>query len=123
MIGEGHTCDIWKPTQTIGDQNKVLTASYEINASDVECRFHEIGSRVRMQLGIAVDPTADIQELEAKGAAIEELDQYWIVKWLEEETYWLVTLPVMHTTKPKAYWRATLEKLRGVPASVEAGYD
>jgi hypothetical protein len=123
MIGEGHTCDIWQPSQDIGDQNKVLTAEYTLNASAIECRFHEIRSRERMELGIAIDATVDLQSVVFKGAAITELEQYWIIKYIEEGSYWLVNLPVMHQTKPKEYWRCTLEKLNGLPAEIAASYD
>jgi hypothetical protein len=123
MIGEGHTCDIWKPTMTLGDQNKVLTTPYTKIKSNAVCRFHEVNARIRMELGIAVDATADMQAVVFRGAAITDLGHYYILHWNEEGTNWLVNLPPQHNTLPKEYWKAYLEILRGSPVAHRDAYE
>lgn len=120
MIAEGHTCTLWKPEITLGDQRQVLTTPYVLSKANVDCRFHEMGSRMRMELGIAIDAAADLQAVYFRGENIIEFDRYYILKWIEEGTFWLVNLPVNHTTNPKNYWRGFLQLLQGVPANIEA---
>lgn len=123
MIGEGHTCDIWKPDSlTLGDQKQVLTTPFNRIKLAAVCRFHEINARLRMELGIAIDATADLQAVVFRGGAITELGQYYILHWNEEGTNWLVNLPPQHNMLPKEYWKAYLEILRGIPPSLEDLY-
>lgn len=121
-IGIGHTCDIWKPTMTLGDQNNVVTTPFAKIKGNVPCRFHEVSARTRMELGIAVDATMDLQIVVFLGENLTELGQYYILHWNEEGTNWLVNLPPLHATKPKDRWKAYLEILRGVPASIRTYY-
>lgn len=118
MIGMGHTTDIWKPEVEILLDNEISDARYILAQAGADCRFHEISSRQRMELAVAIDPSLDLQAVHFLKNAVDSLDQYFILKWLQEGTYWRVTAPVRHSTLPKEYWIAMLEQIKVIPDEI-----
>lgn len=124
MVGKGHTADIWKPeTPGLTEDQGLKTATFTREYKNVTCRFNEMNARTQMELSVAIDATQDLQIFVSKDAKIEEMDQYWIIYYKEEETFWIVDMPVKHTTVPKEYWLAYVRQLKVVPEEIEGYYD
>lgn len=122
MIGEGHTCDIWKPTNAISDRNEYLNADFTLLYSNVICRFHELSSQQRLEIGMGIDLSQDMQAVVIKGDHVSALDQYYMLYWKQEGSFWLITRPIQHTTVPKEYWKAYMEQVKVVQAEVQDHY-
>ncbi len=124
MVGKGHTADIWKPlTPGLTDDQGLKTATYDLAYKGVTCRFNEMNSRTQMELSVSLDTTQDLQIFVSKDERVEELDQYWMIYFREEETFWIIDTPVKHTTIPNFYWLAYVRQIKAISETMEAYYD
>jgi hypothetical protein len=122
MIGIGHKGDLWKPSTQLTSDNELEPAEYEILYENIDCRFHTLRSKERMEIGLGIDMSIDLGAVVVLGENISEMDQYYIWKNLTQDTYWLIFAPVQHQTTPKDRWKAYIRQLKVVDETIREYY-
>lgn len=120
-VGRGHLCDIWKPVDET-EGLEVLTGSYELVGEGVSCRWHSAPGDVKLMAGL--DVTAEMRVYVFKDIPPSfRLHQYWILFDREDRSAWHILMPVVRSTQPRDYTRATAHRHDTPPQEVLDYYD